>query len=726
MSEITNISMSRRRFLGNTAASAGVFWLGLHVPLGRFANAADQDNGVLNAFIGIGEDGRVTIQNPYIEMGQGTYTSIPMLIAEELDAEMDSILIEQAPPEPEYRLLYGGKVRFTGGSMSVRSAFEPLRKAGATARKMLMKAAADEWGVPLNECTTEPGRVLHQASGRSMGYGELAPLAAQLETPKSVELKPQSEYRLLGTPVARTDSAIKSNGQAGFGIDTRVDGMVYAAVKQSPVFGGKVKSYNAESIKGMPGVIAVNEIPNGIAVVARTFWEANKALEKMPVEFDTSESDSQGFVSSDYLEELMQHLDDEGYPGENTGDAPAALKAAETTISADYQAPFLAHATLEPMNCTALVDKDHCTVWAPNQGVDNVVQAAASVTGFEPEQITVQTPYLGGGFGRRFIMDYVVQAVTLAKQHAGTPIQVIWTREEDTQHDFYRPLTAARYRAGFDGDGKPVALHTTTAGDGPIRRHAAGFMQDPKLDPSVMEGVMHQPYGIANKRADYVQRPVPVPIGFWRSVGHSMNAFFTESFMDEMAHAAQMDPVEFRRSLLKNQPRFMKVLDTVASKSNWRGKAWTAEDGRRHAMGVALHQSFKSIVGEVAEVSINDVDEIQVHKVWCAVDCGFAVNPRIVTMQMESGIAFGLSAALLEQITMKDGTVEQANFDTYPFLPAQRMPEVEVEIVNSGAEMGGIGEPGTPPIAPAVANALFTLTGKRLRELPLKAEALTA
>ncbi len=723
MSRITNISMSRRQFLGSSAATAGVFVLGLHMP-GRFASAAS--DGAINAFVGIGEDGSVIVQNPYIEMGQGTYTSIPMLIAEELDADMAAIVIEQAPAAPEYRLLYGGKVRFTGGSRSVRSSFEPLRRAGAMARKMLRKAAADEWGVPLSECSTEPGRVVHQPSGKSLGYGELAPLAAQLETPESVELKPKEQYRLLGTPVARTDSAAKSNGTANFGIDTRIDGMVYAAVKQSPVFGGEVQNYDAAMIENESGVIGVETIPNGIAVIAKTFWQAQSALEKLPVEFDASESDSQGFSSADYLQELQQHLDDEGYPGENTGDAVSAMQSAAETISADYHAPFLAHATMEPMNCTALVQDDHCTVWAPNQGVDNVVQAATQVTGFKPEQISVETPYLGGGFGRRFIMDYTMQAVTLANKRRGTPIQVIWTREEDTRHDFYRPLTAARYRAGFDDDGKPIALHTTTAGDGPIRRHAAGMMEDEKLDPSVMEGVMHQPYGITNKRADYVHRPVPVPIGFWRSVGHSMNAFFTESFMDEMAHAAGQDPVAFRQSLLQDQPRFAKVLETAAGMANWKQAAWQAEDGRKHAMGVALHQSFNSIVGEVAEVSINDADDIQVHKVWCAVDCGFAVNPRIVTMQMESGIAFGLSAALMEAVTIKDGKAEQANFDSYPVLPPQRMPEVEVEIVNSGADLGGIGEPGTPPIAPAVANALFSLTGKRLRQLPFSTDQLTA
>lgn len=722
MNAIENISFSRRKFLGASAASAGVFVLGLHLPISR-ALAADVDGGI-NAFLAIAADGTVTIRNPYAEMGQGTYTSIPMLIAEELDIDMGVIKVEQAPQGEAYRLLFDGTQRFTGGSFSVRSAFKPLRSAGATARKMLMKAAADEWAVPLGECTTGPGRVLHEKSGRSLSYGELAPLAAQLQTPASVELKSADQYRLLGKPVARTDSAVKSNGQAQFGIDTRVDGMVYAAIKQSPVFNGRVKSFQAAVIANEPGVIAVDEIPNGVAVIAQTFWQAQSALRKLPVEFDISASASAGFSSSAYRDELIAHLDDPGVAAEDSGDVEAAMKSAAKTVTADYHAPFLAHATLEPMNCTALVEGKHCTVWAPNQSVDNAVMAATQVTGFKPDQITVHTPYLGGGFGRRFIMDYTVQAVTLANRHPGTPINVIWTREEDTQHDFYRPLTAARYRAAFDADNKPLALHTTTVGDGPIRRHLSNPEQEMTVDPSVMEGVIHQPYAIASKRADYVYRPVPVPIGFWRSVGHSMNGFFTESFVDEMAHAGGQDPVAFRRSLLTEQPRFLKVLDTAVRMAGWKAKPWPAADGHQHAMGVALHQSFGSIVAEVAEVSLNDIDQIQVHKVWCAVDCGFAVNPRIVTMQMESGIAFGLSAALMEEITVRDGRVEQANFDSYPFLPPQRMPAVEVEIVNSGADLGGIGEPGTPPIAPAVANALFTLTGKRLRSLPLQASEL--
>lgn len=719
MSRIINISMSRRKFLGLGAAGTCVFVLGVSLPVSRFARAAtDADNeGVINAFIGIREDGTVVFQNPFIEMGQGTYTSIPAIMAEELDVEMSSIEVEQAPAGPEYRIMFNNTVRFTGGSMSVRSSYDTMRKTGATARAMLIAAAADQWGVAASECSTTPGYVVHKASGKKAGYGELAPRAAQLEPPAEVTLKDPAQFRLIGKPVKRTDSRVKATGEAGFGIDVKVDGMLTAAVKQSPVFGGSVKSFDADAVKDMPGVYAVDEIPNGVAVIADHFWHAKSALEKLPVQFN--EGDNAGFSSAAYLEKLRSHLDDAGVTAENVGDTGAAMQKAAKTIEAEYHAPFLAHETMEPMNCTALVNDDHCIVWAPNQGADFVAQTAAKVSGLPVESIEVRTPYLGGGFGRRFVLDYVAQAVTLANKHKGKPIKVIWTREEDTQHDHYRPMTAAKYRAAFDEDGNPLALHITNAGEGPMGRLNPGFLENPKIDHSVIEGAFHQPYAVPNKRLDLVNISVaPVPIGYWRSVGNSHNAFFKESFIDEMAHAANTDPVEFRRKLLAQAPRYKKVLDTVVKMAGWKGKPWTGDDGKKHAMGVALHLSFGSIIGEVAEISIENGGP-RVHRVWCAVDCGFAVNPHIITLQMESGIAFGLSAALAEEITLEKGRVKQANFDTYPILTANKMPEVQVEIINSGEDMGGIGEPGTPPIAPAVCNALFTLTGQRVRSLPL-------
>lgn len=716
MNKIVNISMSRRQFLVTSAAGTGVFILGMSLPLGKFA-AAQGRSGIINAFISIDKDGGVTFQNPFVEMGQGTYTSIPAIVAEELDIDMSSILVVQAPATADYRILYNNTIRFTGGSSSVRGSYATMRKAGATGRAMLIEAAAKKWNVPISECSTRPGSVVHKKSDRQLGYGELAPLAAALPVPNKVKLKDETKFRLLGKSVKRTDSVAKVTGQAEFGMDVQVAGMLVAAVRQSPVFGGKVKSFDKKAVIDMPGVFAVEEIPSAVAVIADHFWHAKSAVEKLPVEFDPDGHDD--FSSAAYLQKLQSVLDDKGVTAEDVGDAGQAMGEADKVITADYHVPFLAHATMEPMNCTAMVAKDHCIVWAPNQGVDFVVQTAAEITGLPPEAIEIRTPFLGGGFGRRFIMDYVAQAVALANKHKGKAIKVVWTREEDTQHDFYRPLTAARYRAGFDKDGNPLALHITTAGEGPLGRLLPHFLQDPNIDHSVIEGAAEQPYAIPNKRMDLVKVGfAPVPIGFWRSVGNSQNSFFKESFIDEMAHATNADPVEFRRRLLKTAPRFKKVLDKLASIAKWRAKPWKAEDGTRHAMGIALQLSFGSIVGQIAEVSLVN-KKLRTHQVWCVVDCGFAVNPAIVAMQMESGIVYGLSAAMAEEITMEKGRVMQANFDTYRILPPAEMPKITVEIINSGAELGGIGEPGTPPIAPAVCNALFALTGERIRSLPL-------
>ncbi|CCE23885.1 xanthine dehydrogenase family protein molybdopterin-binding subunit [Methylotuvimicrobium alcaliphilum] len=715
MSTLSNLSMTRRQFLGTAAAGAGVFVLGISLP--GCAKVDEQGEGVINAFIGIDENGVVTFQNPFIEMGQGTYTSIPAIMAEELDADMAMLKVVQAPHGPEYRIMFNNTTRFTGGSFSVRSSYMTMRKAGATARAMLIEAAAGTWRVPPGECTTEPGVVIHRESGKKMTYGELAPLAAKLDIPADVPLKDDASFRLIGKPIKRTDNRVKATGEAEFGIDIKADGLLYAAVKQSPVFGGSVQSYDQDAVLKMPGVVAVEEIPNGVAVIADQYWRAKKALEQLPVTFD--EGDNADFSSKSYLEKLKAALNESGVRVENVGDADKALSEAAKTIEAVYHAPFLAHQTMEPMNCTALVTKDHCKVWAPNQGADFVAKVAAEITGLKLDAIEVITPFLGGGFGRRFIMDYTAQAVTLAKKLPGKPIKVIWTREEDTQHDHYRPMTAAKYRAGFDAQGNPLAIQITTAGEGPSGRLNPEFLKDPTIDESIFEGGPHQPYAIPNKRAELVNVTVkPVPIGYWRSVGNSQNAFFKESFIDEMAHAAGADPVEFRRNLLTEQPRFKKVLDTAAGMANWKSEAWKDENGIKHAMGVALHESFGSIVAQVAEVAVDDGD-IRVVRVWCAVDCGFAVNPAIVKMQMESGIVYGLSAAWSEEITLEKGRVTQSNFHDYPILRPDQMPAVDVEIINSGEPLGGIGEPGTPPIAPAVCNALFKLTGQRVRSLPL-------
>ncbi|MGR9053530.1 MAG: molybdopterin cofactor-binding domain-containing protein [Gammaproteobacteria bacterium] len=554
MSKLVNLSLTRRQFLGAGLAGASVFLLGMTLPFGRLVSGDDEPEAI-NAFIGIDDNGRVLFQNPFIEMGQGTYTSIPAIMAEELDVDMAAVDIVQAPHGPDYRIMFNNTTRFTGGSFSVRSSFMTMRKAGATARAMLIRAAAGEWGVAPEECMTEPGFVVHKTSGNKLDYGRLAPLAAKLEPPQDVPLKDPDTFRLIGKPVKRTDGLAKAVGRAEFGIDIKVEDMLHAAVKQCPVFGGSAKSFDNSAVMAMPGVVAVEAIPNGVAVVAEHWWQAKKALDRLPVVFD--EGSNAEFSSDAYLEKLKEALNDRGVTAENVGDAEAALTTAAKRIEADYHAPFLAHQTMEPMNCTALVTEERCKVWAPNQSADFVANAAAKITGLDLSAIEVVTPFLGGGFGRRFIMDYVEQAVTLAKKLPGKPIKVIWSREEDTQHDHYRPMTAARYRAGFDADGRPVAIHVTTAGEGPTGRLNPSILKNPHLDESIFEGSAHQPYAIPNKRSDVVKISVaPVPIGYWRSVGNSQNCFFKESFVDEMAHAVGKDPLEFRRMLLSGAPRF--------------------------------------------------------------------------------------------------------------------------------------------------------------------------
>lgn len=719
MSTIENLSLTRRQFLGlSAAAGASVLLLGVTLPTACARLEESGKSQDINAFIGIGADGKVIFQNPFIEMGQGTYTSIPAIMAEELDVDMATITVVQAPHGPDYKIMFDNSIRFTGGSLSVRSSYMTMRKAGATARAMLIEAAAGQWGVKPGDCATEAGKVVHVASGKTLGYGELVEKAAKLTPPKDVALKDAAAFRLIGQPVKRTDSLAKSTGAAEFGIDVKIDGMLHAAVMQSPVFGGKLVSFDQDAVLKMPGVVAVEAIPNGVAVIADHYWHAKKALEKLPVTFD--EGPNARFSSGDYKKSLQAALNEPGHVAEEVGDAARALAAAAKKIDAEYHAPFLAHATMEPMNCTALVTQGHCTVWAPNQGADFVAAVAAEITGLKPEAIEIITPFLGGGFGRRFVMDYAIQAITLAKKHPGKPIKVIWSKEEDIQHDHYRPMSAAKFSAGFDKQGNLVALLITSVGEGPMSRLMPGFVKNPDLDNSVFEGTVELPYAIAHKRTNVVNVPVgQAPIGFWRSVGHSQNCFYKESFIDEMAHAAGADPLEFRLKLLAEQPRFKKVLETAAHLAGWKGKPWTDEGGRKRAMGVALHESFNSIVAEVAEVSLDQDGEFKVERVYCAVDCGFAVNPAIVKRQIESGVCYGLSAAMGEEITLENGRVVQHNFDNYPILRPDQMPVVDVEIVNSGAPLGGIGEPGTPPIAPAVCNALFMLSGQRIRGLPL-------
>ncbi|MCB1885362.1 MAG: xanthine dehydrogenase family protein molybdopterin-binding subunit [Geminicoccaceae bacterium] len=711
---MTTMPLSRRGLIKSTALAGGGFALAFALPLTtRYALAeTPPETSRVTAFLEIYPDGTVRFLNPFAEMGQGVYTAIPQVVAEEMDADLARFIVMQAPVAPEYKVLFDGTLRFTGGSTSVRGSFGAMRNAGATARAMLLTAAAERWGVDPSELAVENHVVRHAASDREAGFGDLAQQAAALEPPREVTLKDEKDFRLIGQSPPRTDTPLKVNGTAWFGIDTKVEGMVHAAIRQCPVFEGKVASIDDAAARKLPGVVDVVNLDNAVAALADSWWRAKKAVDAVDITWD--EGPLADFSSEGMLNDQMARVDETGVPAEDEGDAPKALRGAETVVEATYVLPFLAHATMEPMNCTADVRADGCDVWAPNQGADSVATLAEQVTGLPHDRIRVHTPYLGGGFGRRFIIDYAAQAMLLSMK-AKRPVKLVWSREEDTTHDYYRPQTVVKAR-GAVKDGRIQATHITVVGDGPLRRHMKQFLADPDLDESVFEGLVTKPYQIEARRTDYVYHEIPVPIGFWRSVGNSVSGYAYESFMDEMAHAAGADPMDFRLAHLGEGSSARGVLEKVRDIAGYKKGIYDA-DGERRVMGIALHESFGSMVGEIAEVSI-EAGAPKVHKVWCAIDVGTVVNPAIVKAQLMSAIAYGLSAALIEEVTLEKGRVQQANFDTYPFLPPDRMPEVVAEVLTLDRPMGGVGEPGTPPIAAAVANAVFQLTGERVRRLP--------
>jgi isoquinoline 1-oxidoreductase subunit beta len=709
-------SISRRCFLAAGAAASGGFVLSLSLPFGGQSEAADIGDFAPNAFIRIGGDGQIILTMPYVEMGQGTYTSIPMLLAEELEVALTQVRLEHAPPNEK---LYANPllgVQATGNSNAVRGAWQPLRQAGAVARTMLVSAAAKRWNVDPASCRAQDGEVLHPPTGRKLKYGELAADAAGLPIPANVALKRPEDFKLIGTPAKRLDTPAKVNGTAVYGIDARPAGVKIATLAQSPVFGGRVKRVDDAAAMVVKGVRQVVKLDDAVAVVADHMGAARKGLAALKIEWD--EGPHAKLSTSDIATELEQATLKPGAVAQTIGDADKAIAGAATKVEAIYQLPFLAHATMEPMNCTAHVRQGGCEIWIGNQALARIQAAAAKAAGLPLEKVTVHNHLIGGGFGRRLESDGVIRAVQIAQQVDG-PVKVVWTREEDIQHDMYRPYWLDRLSAGLDAQGKPVAWKNRYAGSSVIARWLPPGFKD-GLDPDTTEGAIDLVYALPNMHVEYVRvEPPGIPTAFWRSVGPSHNVFVTESFMDELAAAAKQDPVAYRRALLDKSPRAKAVLDLATEKAGW-GQPLPERVGR----GVSLQFVFATYMAHIAEVEVSKAGAVRVRRVVCAVDCGSVVNPDTVRAQVESAVIFGISAALYGAITLKGGRVEQTNFDTYQVVRMNEAPAIEVYIVENREPPGGMGECGTSCIVPAVANAIFAATGKRLRKMPVDPAAL--
>ncbi|MBI5205697.1 MAG: xanthine dehydrogenase family protein molybdopterin-binding subunit [Nitrospirae bacterium] len=714
------INMSRRDFLKTGAALGGGLILGfsLSEPARAIAKKSAAEFAP-NAFIRIGKDNIVTIIVNKSEMGQGVYTSLPMLVAEELGCDLSKVRIESAPVAPEYNHTEWGPFQGTGGSSSIRSTWVQFRKAGASARTMLITAASDTWKVAPSECRSEKGFVINDRTKKKLSFGSLAEKASHLEPPRDVPLKEPKEFKVIGKPTKRLDTPEKVNGKAIFGIDAKAAGALTALIARPPVFGGKIKSFNDEKARKVPGVKDVVQIPSGIAVVARDFWSAYKGREALETRWDDGENAS---LSTKKMRlEYAKLSKTQGATARKEGEALQEFTKASKQITAEYEVPYLAHAAMETLNCLVDLRDDGCDIWTGTQFQTVDRDAAAAIAGLKPEKVRLHTMLLGGGFGRRAnpASDFVGEAVHVAKA-IKKPVKVIWTREDDIKGGYYRPMWYDRISAGLDDKGNPIAWMHTIVGQSIITGTPFEQMLVMHgIDETSVEGAKDIPYNIPNIFVDLHSPRIKVPVLWWRSVGHSHTAFVVESFIDELAHAAGKDPYEFRRMLLNSHPRHKAVLELAAGKAGW-GSPLPA--GR--AQGIALHKSFGSFIAQVAEASVEKSGRVRVHKVVCAIDCGRVVNPAIIEAQMESGIVFGISAALFGAITFKDGKVEQSNFHDYPMLRMKDMPRVEVHIAKSEESPQGVGEPGVPPIAPAVCNAIFAATGKRIRRLPIAANGL--
>jgi isoquinoline 1-oxidoreductase subunit beta len=719
MNQIMKTSITRRHFVVASASAAGGLAISVAFPgladaasIGAQAWGPDSAPNEINAFLAIDPDGSILIRSPHNEMGQGAITALPMIVAEELECDWSKVRVEYASASRNLREknVYGEMT--TVGSRGVRTSWQMLLQAGASARERLIAAAAQRWNVPPSDCVAENSKVTHKPTGRSLDYGVLAADAANIKLDKEPPIRTPDQFKLIGKRLARLDTPLKINGSAKFAIDTRVPDMVYAAVAACPVFGGKLKSVDDAPVKGRRGVLQVVKLDNAVVVVADRFWRAKEALALLKPEWDVGEAGNTD--SAQFARLYRETLDGPMVSARNDGNVDDAFGKGGKIVEAVYEAPHLAHATMEPLNATVHLQPDKLDVWLGSQTPMGTIRQAAAASGLKPEQIAIHNCFLGGGFGRRSINDEMRQAILVAKE-VGKPVKLVWTREEDMTHDRYRPQAAVRMKAALGQDGMPTAFDAKIA-VGSILRSTGINKVENGIEAQAVEGFANIPYAIPSVRVGCMLKNTHVPVMFWRSVGSSQNAFFVESYIDELAQAAGQDAYKFRRALLAGKPDFLGVLDTIAEKSDW-GKPLGQGRGR----GIAIHECYGSIIGQVAEVTVSQKGEVKVDRVVAAVDCGHVVNPGIVEAQIQSGVIYGLSAALYGEITIKQGRVEQGNFDEYQVVRLADAPKIEVYLALSGGKKwGGIGEPGTAATAPAVANAVFAATGTRVRSMPLK------
>jgi len=719
MNQVIKTSITRRHFVVASASAAGGLAISVAFPgladaasIGAQAWGPESTPNEINAFLAIDPDGSILIRSPHQEMGQGAITALPMIVAEELECDWSKVKVEYASPARNLREknVYGEMT--TVGSRGVRTSWQMLLQAGASARERLIAAGAQRWNVSPSDCEASNSKIIHKATGRSFDYGALAADAANIKLDKEPAIRTPDQFKLIGKRLARLDTPLKINGSAKFAIDTKVPDMVYAAVTACPVFGGKLKSVDDAPAKGRRGILQVVKLENAVAVVADRFWRAKEALALLKPEWDVGAAGNTD--SAQFAKLYRDALDGPMVSARNDGSVDDAFGKGGKLVEAVYEAPHLAHATMEPLNATVHLQPDKLEVWLGSQTPMGTIRQAAAASGLKPEQIIIHNCFLGGGFGRRSINDEMRQAILVAKE-VGKPVKLVWTREEDMTQDRYRPQAAVRMKAALGSDGMPTAFDAKIA-VGSILRSTGINKVENGIEAQAVEGFANIPYAIPSVRVGCMLKNTHVPVMFWRSVGSSQNAFFVESYIDELAQAAGQDPYKFRRTLLAGKSDFLGVLDIIAEKSDW-GKPLGQGRGR----GIAIHECYGSIIGQVAEVTVSQKGEVKVDRVVAAVDCGHVVNPGIVEAQIQSGVIYGLSAALYGEITIKQGRVEQGNFDEYQVVRLADTPKIEVYLALSGGKKwGGIGEPGTAATAPAVANAVFAATGTRVRSMPLK------